>query len=431
MLLGAAGTLLLACTSGSDSEDGASTRLSESERSGFVNYRGVRTAFVRRDGALFIEGDIEVGPADLAFGESGDSSTHGDVGRVSQAVRRVGATFRWPNAVVGWNWDTTLVDVDGNGTLDSFTAAQQTAIQQAMTDWSRAVPGLSFQQVTTGDRILFRLDKGCSSPVGRQGGAQIIRLTGGCVSSFSVHHEIAHSLGIFHEQSRADRNSFVTINWANIKGCTATATGPTVAQGCGGCSAASPAPCGCTAADFAATPETCNTWQNFVNTNPSADVFNYDLESVMHYPADAFQKAGFGNTITVIGGGTIGQRIRLSSPDRSKMRVLYPSPSVAPVIFAGTGNQRLCLLNGREDDASVDVVTNSLPGAFLNTNSLTPGTTLSATCTMKSALWAETYTYPNAADISFSGRPASEIETYSANRSVPVLSAGLIPIFAM
>ncbi|TNM90642.1 hypothetical protein fugu_002931 [Takifugu bimaculatus] len=50
------------------------------------------------------------------------------------------------------------------------------------------------------------------------GGRQYISLQRpGCVRSGVVHHEILHALGFHHEQSRSDRDRFVTINYANIQ----------------------------------------------------------------------------------------------------------------------------------------------------------------------------------------------------------------------
>ena len=62
----------------------------------------------------------------------------------------------------------------------------------------------------------------CSSYVGRIGGGQTISVgnaDGAIVCKHgNIVHEIAHSLGFFHEHSRPDRDDFVTVHWDNIEG---------------------------------------------------------------------------------------------------------------------------------------------------------------------------------------------------------------------
>ena len=41
----------------------------------------------------------------------------------------------------------------------------------------------------------------------------------GCVTMKIVVHELLHALGIKHEQSRPDRDSFITMVWSNIVVC--------------------------------------------------------------------------------------------------------------------------------------------------------------------------------------------------------------------
>eukprot|EP00066_Takifugu_rubripes_P019607 XP_011608873.1 PREDICTED: high choriolytic enzyme 1-like [Takifugu rubripes] len=58
---------------------------------------------------------------------------------------------------------------------------------------------------------------GCWSFLGQTGGSQILSLqTPGCMWSGVAAHELMHALGFVHEQSRSDRDNYVTIVWKNI-----------------------------------------------------------------------------------------------------------------------------------------------------------------------------------------------------------------------
>lgn len=65
----------------------------------------------------------------------------------------------------------------------------------------------------------FSVVGGCWSYIGRQGGKQDVNIqpgNTGCVYKGIIAHELIHAIGYFHEQSRTDRDKYVTIHWGNI-----------------------------------------------------------------------------------------------------------------------------------------------------------------------------------------------------------------------
>ena len=98
-------------------------------------------------------------------------------------------------------------------------------------------------------------------------------------------HEIGHAVGLWHEQSREDRDRNVRINWANIQ---------------------------------------AGQEHNFnQHITDGDDIGAYDFGSIMHYGPTAFTSNGQ-PTIVTLGGQAIGQRTGLSAGDIAAVTAMYP-----------------------------------------------------------------------------------------------------------
>uniref|UniRef100_UPI00358F10D0 meprin A subunit beta-like isoform X2 n=1 Tax=Myxine glutinosa TaxID=7769 RepID=UPI00358F10D0 len=140
------------------------------------------------------------------------------------------------------------------------------------------------------DYISLVKDSGCWSYVGKQSGRQKLSIGYRCDQVSIVEHELLHALGIWHEQSRPDRDDYVTIQWNNIQ----------FGRG-----------------------------RNFQkNTLQESDSLNvpYDYLSVMHYGSSAFhKKTGLDTIITrnPMFMELIGQRLHISELDRVQLNRMY------------------------------------------------------------------------------------------------------------
>lgn len=146
------------------------------------------------------QGDIILGKESMAATDSSlltDSCTMATFGQ------------RWFNAVVPYDFDA------------SIAAARQTTILKALHAWEELTPLRFVRRTVETDFVRFTGGRGCSSYVGRQGGMQYITLqdeaSGTCMTQDIIMHEVGHAVGLWHEQSRTDRDAWVTVDLCYVQ----------------------------------------------------------------------------------------------------------------------------------------------------------------------------------------------------------------------
>jgi hypothetical protein len=221
-------------------------------------------------GCKLIEGDIQV-PEGFTF--SGPST------------EAVYADNLWPGGVVHYEFD------------DNVTDDHRYEARRAMEVWE-SVANVSFRPKDLYDLYYIHIQDSTknSSPVGRNLFSHDVNIADW--NRFIIAHELGHTLGFWHEQSRSDRDTYVTINWDNI------------------------------------IPDEEH---NFDKHDEASHYGPYDFDSLMHYSACAFSIddncncSGTPSTTTITVKPAyqtyqcvIGNRDHLSEFDKLTMSFLYP-----------------------------------------------------------------------------------------------------------
>jgi len=284
------------------------------------------------------------------------------------------------SAITGSRWTDGIVYYQFDSNVSAYNRQRWI---NASEEWSN-VADLTFIEGTgNGNYIDVFSGSGNWSYVGMIGGRQEMSIYNWSYK-YIIAHEIGHALGLSHEQSRSDRDNYVSVIWSNI------------VEGKS---------------------------HNFDRRSDSIDYGPYDFDSVMHYPHYSFAKVSGTSTLVPKPAHseylyTMGQRGQLSPLDKEGMSAHYGPPSkltASPasmefnICLVGESQELNIVIQNLGDDPVSGTVSIPAPFAVISdhTYSLANNATQEITVCFEpttEALYSKTLTFSSGETLNVNGR---------------------------
>lgn len=222
------------------------------------------------DGQFIVEGDMVFG-TEAEYRERLESAQ-------GRGVIRSQANWRWEYGIIPY-------------TIAS-NHPKKSAIEAAIARINRETNLTLEPRNNETDYVHFPVTSLLNSLVGRYGGMQNINISDQA-SEGNIIHEIFHAAGMFHEQSRCDRDSYIVVKWDNIS----SGNSHNFDKNCGG-----------------------------------RDAYGYNFSSIMHYGPTSFSNNGTETILPktsdpfkwIVQYFSMGQRNHISDSDLRTINYMYP-----------------------------------------------------------------------------------------------------------
>jgi hypothetical protein len=245
-------------------------------------YRGMPVTYVVKHGKAIFQGDIVLEKVDPI-----------DPRRPLPSFGVDYAKYLWPK--VGSQYQIPYVIASGSGDMTNLNAA--------IAQFNSTFSNIQFVAYTTQTNyVSFYFNPGdfsgeCEAIVGMAGGEQQVGGSAVCTVA-TILHEMGHTVGLWHEQSRPDRNTYGSVNYGNlIKGSIS----------------------------------------NFNQIYDNAQTFGtlFDYASIMEYPAFSFSRNGGPAIESIPAGIPLSNLTGYSATDVDGIERLYGN---APTVITVTSN---------------------------------------------------------------------------------------------